>query len=167
MAFFYQLAVECGDEAAATACADHFSSPDALPGNTPVDLSVRQASNDGAWWTVIVPSEESESGVYSDAVARSLSAAGRALLQRLRDAPPFRFAVIGVEAEQSLGLADFDDRLGDAATLAEGRHGLVVSDPLLAKLGDLADLFEPFAPGYHWIAYRGERYVPDCSEDER
>jgi len=160
MAFYYQLAVECGDKSAAIACSDHYLSPDALPAELPVDVAVRQASDDDAWWTVVVPSNESESGVYSDDVARSLSAAGDVLLDRLRSAPPFRFAIIGVEAEGAIRLADFSDTLGAHSTVAEGRDGLVVSDPLLATLANAAE-FQPFAPGYHWIPYRGERYVRD------
>lgn len=157
MAWFYSLAVECGDDAAARACAEHFCAPGA--GVAPVDVSVRQASDDGAWWAVIVPSNESTSGVYSDEVAQSLGAAGGVLLHRLRSAPPFRFAVIGVEAHEAVAVADFDTELGADPTLVERFGGLVVSDALLRRLGNPPG-FEPFAPGYHWIPYAGERHRP-------
>ena len=159
MAYFYSLAVDCGSEAAASACADHFLSPGAMPADIPVDLSVRQASDDNAWWTVIVPSDESTSGVISAEVRQSLSAAGDALLDRLRSAPAFRFAIIGVEAEQAISLGEFDATLGADPTLAERYHGLVVADELLDRLASPTG-FEPFAPGYHWIPYRGERFDP-------
>jgi hypothetical protein len=76
----------------------------------PVDVSVVQSSDDGAWWTLIVLTNESTSGVHSDEIARSLTAAGEAVLDRLRSAPLFRFAVIGVEAQEAIALADFDQR---------------------------------------------------------
>jgi hypothetical protein len=153
MAWLYSLAVECGDEAAVRSCAEHFASEDAMP----IDVSVVQSSDDGAWWTLIVPTNESTSGVHSDEIARSLTAAGEAVLDRLRSAPLFRFAVIGVEAQEAIALADFDPALGAEPTLAERFDGLVVSDALHERLGTPAS-FEPFAPGYRWIPYRGERY---------
>ena len=157
MAFFFSLAVECGTEAAATECADHFSQPADGDADVPVHVSVRRSSQDGAWWAVVVPVRESSSGVVSEAVAASLTAAGRTLLNRLRTAPPFRFAVIGVEAYEAISIDELDAELGADPTLPDRFHGLVVSDDVRAMLGERAPL-EPFAPGYSSIPYRGEKF---------
>lgn len=153
MAYFFALAVECGDEHAARACAAHFAAPDGIP----TDVSVKRSAHDGAWWTVVVPRGESTSGVTSDEVAHSLSTAGRALLERLRTASPFRFAVIGVEAYEAIAIDDIDAATGADPSFRERFHGLVVCDEIATRLGPEAAL-EPFAPGYSWLPYQGERH---------
>jgi hypothetical protein len=150
VAYFYSLAVECGDEGAARACAEHFSGRRA-------DVAVKRSAEDGAWWAVVTPQGESESGVTSDDVAQSLSAAGQALLEHLRSAPPFRFAVIGVEAFEAITFDDLDASTGSDPSFPDRFDGLVVSDEVRDRLGRDAPL-EPFAPGYAWFPYRGEHF---------
>jgi hypothetical protein len=150
VALLYSLAIECGTRAAADACAEHFAGAGA-------DVTVQQGPDDDAWWAVVIPANESRSGVYSEEVAESLNTAGRALLDRLRSAPPFRFALIGIEVDGSLTYDVLDEAFGSDPELADRHHGLVASDAVVAKLGAPAAL-EPFAPGYSWIPYRGERY---------
>ena len=147
MAWFYSLAVECGDRDAASACAQHFADADA-------DVSAQQSSEDGAWWAVVTP--RVADGLAGAELAQARTAAGQALLERLRSAPPFRFAVIGVEAFESATLDGLDASEGSDPSFPQRFHGLVVSDAVRGSLGPDAPL-EPFAPGYSWFPYRGER----------
>jgi hypothetical protein len=150
VAYLFSLAVECGDEDAATACAEHFS-------GLAVDATVKRSSEDGAWWAVVSPDGVSTSGVTSPEVAESLTAAGQALLEHLRSAPRFRFALPGVEAFEALTLEQLDESEGSDPSFPERFDGLVVSDEVRERLGADAP-FEPFAPGYSWFPYQGERH---------
>jgi hypothetical protein len=153
VAWIFSLAVECGDEPRARACAAYFAGSDAAP---PVTVSVERGLDDRAWWAVVVPIGESTSGVVSESVARSLTVAGWALLDRLLGAPPYRFALVGVEAFDAVGVDDLVDRAASDVDLFERLHGLVVSDDVRQRLSP-SIRFEPFAPGYVWRPYLGER----------
>jgi hypothetical protein len=153
VAWIFSLSVECGDERRARGCAAYFADSDAAP---PVTVSVERGLDDRSWWAVVVPIGESTSGVVSESVARSLTVAGWALLDRLRGAPPYRFALVGVEAFDAVGVDDLVDRAVSDVGVFERLHGLVVSDDVRQRLSpDLR--FEPFAPGYVWQPYLGER----------
>jgi len=170
MAFFYSLSIECGaDKSAALTCAKHFDGwklplNDLLPDT--VNVTVKQESGDDQdWWVVVVPVGVSQSGVVSEEAARSMSAAGHCLLDRLKTAPPFRFAVIGVEADEAIYYNDLNPELGQDSTLAERYHGLVVSEEIYERLNPTS-MFEPFTLGKFWIPYRGETYRPSTDSEE-
>jgi hypothetical protein len=138
MAWFYSLSVECGGEPAAHACAAHFS-------ETGVDATARESHVDNAWWAVIVPEADGDA-------ARTAAAAQ--LYERLRSAPPFRFALTGEEAYEAITYAELDAEAGADPSFADRFHGLVVDDEIRERLGSPSAL-EPFAPGYSWFPYRG------------
>jgi hypothetical protein len=77
--------------------------------------------------------------------------AGLLLYEKLRHAPPYRFAQVGVEAFDFRDLEDLAEIISSPAL-----NGLVLSEPLWQMLGGPAR-FVPFAPGYRWIPYRGEQ----------
>ncbi|BAU12724.1 hypothetical protein LEP3755_32550 [Leptolyngbya sp. NIES-3755] len=162
MAFFYSLSVECGtDESAASMCAKHFDGwklpLDNLSPDT-VTVTVKQDSSDeNNWWVVVVPDGVSRSGVYSEEVARSMSASGHCLLDHLKTSPPFRFAVIGVEADEAIYYSDLVEELGEDPTFAERYQGLVISEEIYNRIS-ATSMLESFAPGRFWIPYRGETY---------
>ena len=66
------------------------------------------------------------------------------LYDHLRKAPPFRFAVAGLECH------DFSlcDRVGRLSQI----EGLVICDKVFVDAGSPA-AFQPFAPGYFWIPF--------------
>ncbi len=106
----------------------------------------------------MLPSKESRSGVTSPEVAASLGAAGHALLEHLRSAPPFRFAVVGVEAYEAMTFGDLVQQVAVDPASLDGPDGLVVSDDALPGAG-AGPAFEPFAAGYAWIPYAGESFT--------
>ena len=83
----------------------------------------------------MLPSKESRSGVTSPEVAASLGAAGHALLEHLRSAPPFRFAVVGVEAYEAMTFGDLVQQVAVDPASLDGPDGLVVSDDALPGAG--------------------------------
>ena len=66
------------------------------------------------------------------------------LYEHLRRAPPFRFAVAGIECHD-FSLCDRDGRLSPI-------DGLVICDQVFVDAGSPA-AFQPFAAGYHWIPF--------------
>jgi len=163
MAFFFSLSIECGaDQAAAASCADHFGSwelpPECALPNRTIRVSFQQeSSGDPIWWAVVVPLGVSQSGVWSEDVAHEMSAAGVCLFDRLKTAPPFRFALIGVESQEAILRANLDRHFAQDPTLADRYRGLVISQEIRDQLG-ASPVFGPFAPGYFWIPYRGETF---------
>lgn len=164
MAYLFQLSIECGaDEKDATACAGHFGDWQfQLADETSVAGATVQFHDDGddagAWWVLVTPSNVSRIGTDSAEDAAKLTLAGHALLERLKSAPPFRFALVGVETEYALSFQDVQAGLSEAPGFAASHHGLVVAGSL-AKLAQDVLQFEPFAEGAAWIAYRGETAV--------
>lgn len=66
----------------------------------------------------------------------------RQMYMHLRKAPPFRYAVAGIECHD-FSLRDCDGRLAPM-------EGLVICDQVFLDAGRPVD-FQPFAEGYHWI----------------
>ena len=73
------------------------------------------------------------------------------LYEHLRKAPPFRFAVAGIECHD-FSLCDRDGRLSPM-------DGLVICDQVFVDAGCPAD-FLPFTAGYRWIPFtKGTRIL--------
>lgn len=158
MAYLYSLAVECGfDQNAAAACCRYFREGAEAHKGMQVEATPHRSSVDGSWWAVVIPTEESRSGIVSTEVARSLTQAANALLSLLRGAPQFRFALVGVEVYEAISMSEFDEDLGADPTFPQRFAGLVINDEILVRLGSTT-AFQPFAPGYSWIPYQGEHY---------
>jgi len=75
---------------------------------------------------------------------------GYVLYDRLRLAPPYRFAAVGVETFDFRDVEDLPEVLSFPAIA-----GLVLAEALWAQFGRPAN-FVPFAKGYWWVPYRGE-----------
>lgn len=69
---------------------------------------------------------------------------GLPLYERLRTAPPFRYAWVGVEVDDFRTFDELDD---DIVRL--DFSGLVLADAVWRALGE-SDHFVPFARGYRW-----------------
>lgn len=81
-------------------------------------------------------------GIQNEEERALLTAIARKLYDHLRSAPPFRFAMAGVEVDgfRSIHELDADDLRID---------GLVVNEEICSQI-ECPDTLEAFAPGYRW-----------------
>ena len=79
---------------------------------------------------------------------------GILLYQSLRFAPPFRYALVGVEVDE---FRTYSELIEESSNLYI--PGLVLANPINQKLGILP-IFRPFIPNYVWQPYAGEVYNP-------
>ena len=79
---------------------------------------------------------------------------GILLYQRLRSAPTFRYALVGVEVDE---FRTYSELLEDSSSLAF--LGLVLVQTVWEAIGSSPG-FRPFSPGYVWKPYEGEVYKP-------
>jgi hypothetical protein len=79
---------------------------------------------------------------------------GILLYQRLQSAPPFRYALVGVEVDE---FRTYRELISEA--IAPSFPGLVLAETVWRSLG-ASPLFRPFSPGYVWLPYEGEVYKP-------
>jgi hypothetical protein len=149
MALLFGLSAECGPaEADATALAEHFAPWGARTFADPT----------GNWWCHVVPDGVPTTGIASEQDAAAMTTLGHALYDRLRSAPPsYRYALAGVEADEFRRYAELREEPDPGQF-----PGLVLADPLWEALGR-PDGFVPFAAGYRWIPYAGERFAPVTS----
>lgn len=151
MAWIFELGVECGDSPEATqAMADHFAGQIISVSN---GMAVPCRCDRRDRWISVMPVGVIMGG--SEAIAalcrpRLASEIGLRLYDRLRTAPPFRFALAGWEASNCREYEELDE---DIINLSF--HGLVISDEIWARFGR-PPIFMPFRPGYLWTPYLGE-----------
>src|SRR5262249_53535816 len=107
----------------------------------------------------------SNTGVHSVESALETTEAGLRLYQRLKTAPPFRFARAAWEAG-NVPARDLPDYM---TTYGEGKRRLdvdcVLDEALYRSLGS-PEFCYPFRDGYWWTRYRGETYRPLYSSDQ-
>lgn len=146
MAWLFSLSAECGTEKiAAEAVVAHFHGFVVVltdGSRFPCETSVGQV--DGAWWAVVYPEGVSRGGVGNEKDARELTEVGFILYERLRSAPSFRFALVGVEVYDFKTFEELDDDL-----VTWDYSGVVLADPIWQRLGS-PTIYVPFAPGYRW-----------------
>jgi hypothetical protein len=156
MAWLFELAAECGgNRNAAILFAKHFDGlrlrcADDFEAICTSQHSPPTGDEENNWWVEIIPSGLSKSGVQSEADAKRMTEVGILLYRHLETAPPFRFALVGVETSQ------FCTANGILKVLQHpAMDGLVVNDELWQQLGS-PDGFETFGKGYRWRPYAGE-----------
>ncbi|GAC1393219.1 MAG: hypothetical protein NVS4B11_11600 [Ktedonobacteraceae bacterium] len=161
MAYLFGLAVECNEQKErAVSLLNHFANYQTHLSNGQTvsysgELHEERSPNGKAYYWVFVFANEFKSGATKE-TADLLSEVGQSLLDRLRTAPPFRFAIIGVEPLEAMSFEQLGDALTDLDTLQKHYPGIVISENLIPK-DRRVDAFQLFAPGYLWIPYRGER----------
>lgn len=139
------MSIECGSKEAAEVVAAHFE-------RLPITLlsgsqSVCEASLhfwEKTWWVCVCPEGVSTSGVYNEKDAQELTMVGKQLFDRLRSAPPFRYAMVGVEVDCFRSYDELDSSLADPFF-----DGLVLEDSLWRQIGS-PENFVKFSEGYHW-----------------
>jgi len=102
MAWIFQLGAEFGDDyIAATEFARFFEHTLWRVRTEPLfETIIRsgvQSGESGKWWAIASPTGVSTSGVSSVDEAQRLSDIGFLLYEKLRSAPPYRFAAVGFE----------------------------------------------------------------------
>jgi hypothetical protein len=154
MAWIFSLAAECGTETAAAAFAAHFADQ-AGEGDRPFPATASLFQDlDDNWWCRVVPNGLSQIGVDAPDAAYQMTELGITLYQRLRTAPAFRYAIVGVEVDEFRTYGE----LCEETSLGQFK-GLVLSAVIHPAMADRS-AFRPFSPGYLWVPYEGEVYRP-------
>ncbi|WP_448571022.1 hypothetical protein [Trichothermofontia sp.] len=87
-------------------------------------------------------------------MAYQMTELGILLYQRLQFAPPFRYALVGVEVDE---FRTYRELISE--TTLPSFPGLVLAETVWRSLGG-STVFRPFSPGYVWQPYEGEVYKP-------
>jgi hypothetical protein len=157
MAWIFSLSAECGSDASkANLFAQHFE------GVTWTLSNGRQCQCradifqdiDENWWCRICPNNTSEIGIDSPESAYLMTELGILLYRHLQAAPPFRYALVGVEVDE---FRTFSELLQGASELSI--PGLVLAAEIGQAMGG-SSAYRPFSSGYVWLPYQGEVYNP-------
>lgn len=146
MAWIFSLSAECGPQKeAAEAVTRHFDALTVTLADGSRFPCLADTFHDGeSWWARVGPDGVTRNGINDEREQRELTEIGFALYERLRSAPAFRFALVGVEVDGFRYFRELDD---DVVTLDFG--GLVLSDAVWQHLGS-PSIFVPFTLGYRW-----------------
>lgn len=153
MAWVFSLSAECGPEKVeAEAVARHFDGMIVTIDDGSTFACKAGPYHDGeGWWACVCPDKVSRSGIRNEQDARQMTEIGFALYDRLRTAPPYRYALVGVEVDEFRRFSELDD---DVVKL--DFNGLVLADNVWQRLGS-PGIFVPFAPGYRWRPFTQAR----------
>jgi hypothetical protein len=157
MTWAFSLSAECGaEQIVAEQFAQHFNELSWVFSNgmqTQCHTSIFQDLEEN-WWCRVCPDNLSGIGIDSPDVAYSMTELGILLYQRLQSAPPFRFALVGVEIDEFRTYSELSSDILDTRF-----PGLVIAETVWRSFG-ASDLFRPFSLGYVWHPYEGEVYKP-------
>jgi hypothetical protein len=157
MAWTFSLSAECGAEKVAVKqFAQHFDDLSWILSNDQQSQCHTAVFQDieGNWWCQAYPSGISEVGIDGSDIAYQMTELGILLYQRLQSAPPFRYALVGVEVDE---FRTYSELISEA--LAPSFPGLVLAETVWRSL-EASTLFRPFSSGYVWQPYEGEVYQP-------
>jgi hypothetical protein len=147
MAWIFSLSAECGwDEREARAFAVHFDGYVAVT-DTGEQFSCSGTvfeDGDAGWWVAVIPEGVSGNDVHDGRARAQMTQISLRLYDRLRSAPPFRFALVGVEVDEFRTFKEIDDDL-----IRLDFDGLVIDEEIWSTLGK-PDIFVPFSPGHRW-----------------
>lgn len=172
MAYYFMLSVECGPEReSAEAVTEHFEGLSiSLPGNLTTTCWASWSQDaQGNWWSVTVP-KGANYAAFSPRVtvdgnteyvhdewimetSEQMNAMTVALYDRLREAPPYRFADAGYETEH---FWEIDQLLATDMNIT--CPGLILNREIWQKVGAPAQ-FVPFSPGYVWQPYEQIEWI--------
>ncbi len=157
MAWVFSLSAECGmEQVAAEQFAKHFNEISWVLSNSSQSQCHTEVFQDleGNWWCRVCPSGISEVGIYTPESAYLMTELGLLLYQRLRAAPPFRYALVGVEVDEFRTYGELLEEFSPVAF-----PGLVLAETVWQAAGSSPG-FRPFSLGYVWKPYEGEVYKP-------
>ncbi len=152
MTWAFSLSAECGpDQLEAAHFAEHFADLVWTQGQSHCQTSLVQ-DFEANWWCRVCPDGLSGTGIDTSASAYAMTELGLWLYRRLRSAPPFRYALVGLEVDEFRTYSELCAELPAASF-----PGLVITETLVSTPGSL---WRPFRPGYLWQPYEGEVYKP-------
>jgi hypothetical protein len=157
MAWIFSLSAECGsDESNAHEFAQHFMGKMLKLSNGRQCLCCAETFQDieNNWWCRVYLNNISEVGIDSPESAYLMTELGILLYQNLRFAPPFRYALVGVEVDE---FRTYSELIEDLPNLSIA--GLVLATTIEQE-GKISPVFRPFSSGYVWQPYEGEIYNP-------
>lgn len=157
MTWAFSLSAECGaEQVTAEQFAQHFDGLIwVLSNGSPAQCHTAIFQDfEENWWCRICPDNLSGTGVNAPDIAYLMTEVGILLYQRLQSAPPFRYALVGVEVDEFRTYSELSADLP-----ATDFPGLVVAEAIWQPLG-ASPSFQPFSPGYVWHPYEGEVYKP-------
>ncbi|MBD3318520.1 hypothetical protein GF342_01280 [Candidatus Woesearchaeota archaeon] len=147
MALLFMLAADCKTKEKAEAFAQHFEGKSfELSDGFISQLSCNIFKQGGAYWVRVMPSGCGQSGI-TRALEDRFNEIAEQLYTLLKTAPPYRYAVIEVEAES---YRDYDELLDNRMDVEQ--PGLVVSEQIWNALGKPPP-FDNFVCGYKWIPF--------------
>ncbi len=158
MTWAFSLSAECGPEKrGAQQFSRHFEDSSwVLSSDVPCGCSMTIFQDaDENWWCRVCPDGVSDTGIEAPDSAYLMTKLGIALYQRLRSAPDFRYAIVGLEVDEFRTYSE----LIEEAPAALSFPGLVLSDAVWQSMRSPSTL-RPFSPGYFWQPYEGEVYRP-------
>ncbi|MBE9211724.1 hypothetical protein IQ247_03160 [Plectonema cf. radiosum LEGE 06105] len=157
MATIFSLSVECGaDEASAKEFSRHFDNIEWVLANGQRSQLIVNLFQDieENWWCRIVPSGISSLGIDTPETAFMMTELGLMLYQRLKSAPSFRYALVGIEVDE---FRTYSELIENPSEL--NFPGLVIAENIWQELGS-SRMFRAFSLGYVWKTYEGEVYKP-------
>src|SRR5205823_3796650 len=111
MALLFSLSAECGaKQESAELVASHFEGCSVIVADGaafPCNPYVWTVEN--AWWASVFLDGVTKSGIRDERDARELTEIGFQLYDRLRSAPSFRYALVGVEVDEFRYFEELDD----------------------------------------------------------
>lgn len=159
MAWIFSLSAECGaTQEAADSFAKHFKESSWVSSGEEAWKCSTQVFQDGEgnWWCMVCPSGISEIGVISPEDAHQMTKVGLLLYRRLRSAPSFRYALVGVEVDEFRTYSELVTADGESDIVVAG---LVLAEEVWQQMGCPVG-FRSFKSGYFWKPYEGEVYSP-------
>lgn len=166
MAYLFGLAIECGHNPEQAASIErYFQGYQVILKNTqPVTFTCQQHKQLSSiyppkYW-VFVFVNEYKSGAATKEIAERLTEIGHSMQNRLRSAPPFRFAITGVEPLEAISYEDIIEILQKQELLNYNDQGLIISEDLVSNIHQIkGNKLHNFTSGYLWIPYHGERSI--------
>lgn len=157
MTWAFSLSAECGaEQIAAERFAQHFDGLSwDLSGviQSRCHVAIFQDFEEN-WWCRVCPDNLGEHGIDAPNIAYLMTELGILLYRRLRSAPPFRYALAGLEVDEFRTYSELSTEVS-----INGFAGLVLAETVWRSLG-ASPFFRPFSTGYVWHPYEGEVYKP-------
>ena len=156
MALVFSLSAECGiEQNTAEQFAQHFDGLTWVLSNDKQSQCRTRVFQDidQNWWCQVYPDNLSIIGIDVPESAYSMTELGILLYQRLLSAPPYRYALVGVEVDEFRVYSELDENISK-----NNIPGLVLAEAHWRSY-DLSS-FCPFSFGYVWHPYEGEVYKP-------
>lgn len=156
MAWVFSLSAECGNKKSeAEQFAQYFNEISWVISNG-INSQCRAdffQDIEEKWWCRVCPSGISEIGIDTPESAYLMTELGILLYQSLRFAPPFRYALVGVEVDE---FRTYSELIEESVLVFPG---LVLAEAVCQATGS-SSVFRSFSRGYVWQPYEGEVYRP-------